>query len=65
MSPRHDDMQKVRAAMMRLAFQNRDNPALMRDLPYVALYAAGFRDLEDLPPAVVETARGVGRLVGL
>ena len=51
--------------MMRLALQYRHNPALLRVLPYVALYVAGFRTLEQLPPAaaalvrlLIETVRG-------
>ena len=59
MAPRHDDMQKVRAAMIRLAMLHRDNQALMRDIPYVALYVAGFRTLEQLPPAARTVAQGV------
>jgi len=57
--PRHDDMQKVRAVIMRLAIQHRHNQALMRDLPYVALYVAGFRNLDQLPPQAAAVARGV------
>jgi hypothetical protein len=52
MAPRANDMQTVRRCGARVAWLHNANPDIIRFLPYIALYKAGFRTLDQLPPSI-------------
>ncbi len=59
MSPRADDMAKVRRIGARLVW-NHDDKDLVRYLPYVAMYAAGVKSLEELPTVIAPIVARLG-----
>jgi len=52
LAPRYPEMVKVHTQMTKLAMMHRNNLALVRVLPYVALVLAGCKKVENMPVSV-------------
>ena len=59
LAPRFNDMAKVHGQMVRLSMIHRNNKALVKVLPYVALVVAGYKKVEVMPQSVQDVVRKI------